>query len=96
MDKDEGDHLKRGKYAIYTAVERVRIWRYAAENGTTRAEEILKHNNDSLLFQNTEKKFAFDLSVNKFMKSELRKCVQLFYGNEVQRQLLNNVPVDQI
>ena len=41
LDKqDEGDHTeqsKHGKYAIYTTVERARIGKYAAENGTTRA-----------------------------------------------------------
>ena len=41
LDKrGEGDHTghsKHGKYAIYTAVERARIGKYAAENGTTRA-----------------------------------------------------------
>ena len=39
MGKDKGDHSKRGKYATYTAVERARIGRYAAENGTTRASK---------------------------------------------------------
>ena len=41
MDKkdngDDGHQAKRGKYATYTATERARIGKFAAENGMTRA-----------------------------------------------------------
>ena len=40
----------------------------------------------------TDKLQPLDISVNKSMKSELRKNFQLFYANEVQKQL---VPIDQ-
>ena len=30
------------------------------------------------------------------MKTELRKCFKLFYANEVQKQLINNIPVNQV
>lgn len=35
----------------------------------------------------TDKLQTLDISVNKSMKSELKKCFQLFYSNEVQQQL---------
>ena len=44
----------------------------------------------------TDKLQPLDISVNKSMKSELRKNFQLFYANEVQKQLVNKVPIDQI
>ena len=37
-----------------------------------------------------------DISVNKSMKSELKKQFQLYYANEVKKQLSNNVPLQEI
>ena len=44
----------------------------------------------------TDKLQPLDISVNKSMKTELRKYFQLFYANEVQKQLINNIPVNQV
>lgn len=44
----------------------------------------------------TDKLQPLDISINKSMKSELRKCFQLYYSNKVQRQLQANVPLDQV
>ena len=44
----------------------------------------------------TDKLQPLDISVNKSMKNELRNHFQMYYANQVSKQLSNNVAVDEI
>ena len=44
----------------------------------------------------TDKLHSLTISVNKSMKSELKKQFQLYYANEVKKHLSNNIPLQEI